>query len=143
MSRREWSSAVRFGLPGVLIGLALAWCGGGRGLPSALGQQVPPVGRSAVPAPVPAQMTARSPDNSGTIALTSTHPQDGSQWLYLIDTKTQALAVYRIDTVDAGKLKLVAARKYRSDLMLTEFNNLAPQVEAIESIVQAGAAANR
>jgi len=69
------------------------------------------------------------------LVVTSNSPR-GEQFLYLIDTKTQALAVYRVDPQNPkGAIKLEAARQYRWDLRLSEFNNLPPEVAAIESMV--------
>jgi len=73
---------------------------------------------------------------SGTIALTA--PAGGSgQFLYLIDTKAKAFAVYRVDPGGGkGAVKLEAARQYQWDLKLTEYNNQPPEVTAIESTVR-------
>jgi hypothetical protein len=63
---------------------------------------------------------------------------DGGQLLYIVDTRTQAFAIYRVDARDAkGAVKLEAARQYRWDLRLAEFNNQAPEVATIESMVAA------
>jgi hypothetical protein len=44
--------------------------------------------------------------------------------------------VYRVDPQNPkGSLKLEAARQYRWDLKLAEYNNLPPEVSAIESMV--------
>ena len=46
------------------------------------------------------------------------------QWLYLIDTKKRAFAVYRIDPSNAkGTVKLEASRQYKWDLELEHYNN--------------------
>jgi hypothetical protein len=72
---------------------------------------------------------------SGTIAFTSAGPGT-AQWLYIVDTRNQAFAVYRVDPQDPkGSVKLEAARQYRWDLKLTEYNNRPPEVAAIESMV--------
>jgi hypothetical protein len=105
-----------YGVAGVLAGLGLAWA----------------VGLSRVPPAAAAQPAADAP---GTLAFTSAGPS-GAQWLYLIDTKTQAFAVYRIDPQSPkGAVKLEAARQYRWDLKLAEYNNQPPEVAAIESMV--------
>jgi hypothetical protein len=111
---RTWVAGV-FGL---MLGLCVA-CGWG-GIRAATTQ--------AQAASTPPEPTA------GTIAFTSgTGP---TQFLYLIDTKSQALAVYRVDPQNPkGSLKLEAARQYRWDLKLAEYNNLPPEVSAIESMV--------
>jgi len=110
---------VRFGLPGILTGLVLA---------AGLG-----VGRS----PVALADPQRVADPGGTIAFTSTIPGSAHQWLYLIDTKNQSFAIYRVDPQSpTGMVKLEAARHYRYDLRLSEYNNLPPEVSAIESRVR-------
>jgi len=116
MTSTRWTAA-RFGVAGLLAGLGLAWGLGTGRLPAA---------RAAVAAPAEA---------AGTIAFTSGEP-GGAQWLYLIDTKTQALAVYRLDPRNTkGSIKLEAARQYRWDLKLAEYNNAEPGVQAISSMV--------
>jgi hypothetical protein len=74
---------------------------------------------------------------AGTIAFT-TGSSDATQHLYIVDTRTQSFAVYRVEPRDPkGAVKLEAARQYRWDLKLAEFNNQAPEVATIESMVAA------
>lgn len=120
MSRSRWIGAARFGVPGLLTGLALAW-----GL---VGSRVP-VARAQGPGASPAEA-------SGTIAFTSGAP-GALQLLYLIDTRTQSFAVYRVDPQNTkGAVKLEAARQYRWDLKLAEYSNQSPDVAAIRSMVE-------
>jgi hypothetical protein len=70
----------------------------------------------------------------GTIAFT-TNPNGPVQLLYLIDTRSRAFTIYRVDSLK-GTVKLDAARQYGWDLKLTAYNNLEPQVAAIESMVK-------
>ncbi|HMB07219.1 MAG TPA: hypothetical protein VKP69_26255, partial [Isosphaeraceae bacterium] len=57
--------------------------------------------------------------------------------LYLIDPRTRAFAIYRVDLSNPkGTVKLEAARQYNWDLRLTEFNNQPPEVTAIEATVK-------
>ena len=59
--------------------------------------------------------------------------------LYLIDTKAQAFAVYRVEPTGpkgSGTVKLEAARQYRYDLKLSEYNNQPPEVSAVEAMVR-------
>lgn len=122
MQQGRWSGAVRFGLPGVAVGLALAWLGGGHG-PTARAQG------------------AASGDANGTFAFATplmSAPGMASQMLYLIDTKSQSFAVYRVDPQNpkgTGAVKLEASRQYRWDLKLQEYNNQAPEVSVIEKMV--------
>ena len=107
-------------LPGVFLGAAVTWsCG--------LGSLVPaPRARAAGPA---------MPESNGTMAFSTTGPGT-QQRLFLIDTKNQSLAVYLIDPQNPkGSLKLEAARQYRWDMKLAEFNNASPDVTAVESMV--------
>jgi len=60
------------------------------------------------------------------------------QLLYLIDTRSRAFTIYRIDTTKGSlTVKLDAARQYGWDLKLTGYNNLEPQGTAVESMVKA------
>jgi hypothetical protein len=57
--------------------------------------------------------------------------------LYLVDPQAQSFAVYRVDPGgQKGIVKLEAARHYRWDLKLAEYNNQPPEVGAIESMVR-------
>ena len=88
-------------------------------------------GASGQKPPVPG--TAR--EAGSTIVLTTQAP-DTSQLLYIVDTQSQSFAVYRVDPRDSkGAVKLEAARQYRWDMKLAEFNNQAPEVATIESMV--------
>ncbi len=121
MSAGHWGGVARYGLPGLAVGLALAWWGGGHG-PSARAQGASPAA-----------------DANGTIAFTSSSGNSASQMLYLIDTKSQAFAVYRVDPTGprgSGSVKLEASRQYRWDLKLSEFNNQPPEVSAVEAMVK-------
>ena len=76
-----------------------------------------------------------SGDAAGTLALIA-NPTGPIQWLYLIDTKKRAFALYRIDT-NKGAVKLEAARQYRWDLELDQYNNQAPEPADVEARVKA------
>jgi hypothetical protein len=121
MSAGHWSGMARYGLPGVVMGLALAWWAGGSG-PMARAQGTPPAA-----------------ETGGTIAFASTPTGSNSQILYLIDTKAQAFAVYRVEPTGprgSGTVKLEASRQYRYDLKLSEYNNLPPEASAVEAMVK-------
>jgi len=130
----SWNGALRYGLPGLLLGLALA--SGGRGGGRELWAQGP------IPAPSPGgaafdrSRTAAAPggEADGTIAF-ATNTNGPAQLLYLIDTRSRAFTIYRVDTAK-GTVKLDVARQYGWDLKLTAYNNLEPQVTAIESMVK-------
>ncbi len=135
------SGWVRFGLPGVVLGLALAGWRGGE--VSSVQAQGPGGGGANIPLPMlPSGDRARSPvavaagETGGTVVL-STPVGTNGQLLYLIDTKTKALAIYRVDPSNPkGMLKLEATRQYQWDLKLSEYNNLPPEVASIESSVK-------
>ena len=142
---------VRYGLPGLIVGVVLSWLAGTRG-PVAVAQ----VGSDRSPGPqttfpargsdtgrAPAQQgQGRQPtvaEANGTLALLSS-PTGAGQWLYLIDTRSRAFALYRIDPSNPkGSVKLEAARQYQWDLKLEHYNNQAPEPNAIESMVRSPA----
>jgi hypothetical protein len=101
----------------MFVGLALAWWAGGR---EATAQAGTPISEA-----------------SGTIAFTS--PSGSGQLLYLIDTRDKSFAIYRVDTQAgrSGSVKLEAARQYRYDLKLSEYNNLPPEVTSVEAMIRA------
>ena len=106
-----------YGLPGAFLGLALAW---------ALGI-APPRG---------VQADAASGMTGSMIALSVAAPGDvAASRIVLIDTKAQSMAVYKIDSGRGGAIKLEAARRIGSDLKLSEYNNLPPEVAAVEAMV--------
>jgi hypothetical protein len=154
MPGRGWGGVLRYGLPGLVLGLALAagGRGGGRVLLAQAQYPMSAPGASAgvPPQPMPGQggggyerPRAVAPSQAhggggasdGTIAFT-VGAGGPVQLLYLIDTKARAFTIYRVDTVK-GTVKLDAARQYGWDLKLTSYNNLDPQVAAIEDAVKA------
>jgi hypothetical protein len=135
---------VRFGLPGLLLGLSIAWIAGARAPEAAAqtrasgvtagspGAQARPVegGRSQAVRPTTAG------DSNGTLALITSNGGP-AQWLYLIDTKNRAFAVYRVDPTNTkGTVKLEASRQYQWDLKLEHYNNQAPEPDAIKQTVK-------
>jgi hypothetical protein len=137
MPGRDWSGVLRYGVPGLFLGLVLA--AGGRGSGRELWAQ------GVLPAPMPMAVPAGGGfertragagggEAEGTIAFT-TNPNGPVQLLYLIDTRARAFTIYRVDSTK-GTVKLDAARQYGWDLKLTAYNNLEPQVAAIESMVR-------
>ena len=117
MTSVRWSKSSRDIAVGLVAGVALCWVAAGRSLPEAKAQ------------------AAGSAEASGTVAFTSALGSS-AQMLYVIDTKTQAFAVYRVDPQNGkGAVKLEAARHYRWDLKLAEYNNQPPDVASIESMV--------
>jgi hypothetical protein len=152
MADRGWSGWVRYGLPGLALalGLGLAWGLGDRG-PSARAQGLAGSG-PAIPLPASTaerprgRASAEAPSSgssSGTIALTA--PAGGSaQYLFLVDTRAGALAVYKVDPSNPkGTIKLEAARRYEWDLKLEHYNNLDPMPAAIEAAVKSTGSTTR
>ena len=126
----QGSGWVRYGLPGIVLGFAAALALQGWGV-KAQAEQGPAVERVS-----PRGSDATS--NNGTIAFTTQSGVGGSaQLLYLIDTRSKAFVVYRVDPNNSkGIVKLEAARQYQWDLKLAEYNNQEPNVAAIESTVK-------
>jgi hypothetical protein len=147
MAGRVDSGLARFGLPGLALGIALAWGASFRGEP-AEAQQTPSAAarptssglqgqaRPEATKSQPAKPVAGN-DQAGTLALIS-NPTGPIQWLYLIDTKQKSFAVYRVDpTNPKGCVKLEASRKYRWDLELDEYNNQGLEPSDVEARVRA------
>lgn len=129
MPLRDWNGVARYGVPGLLLGLVLTGgFGGGRG-PVVRAENLPGLER-------PRMAAAATGDATGTIAFTTNHGGT-AQLLYLVDTRTHAFAIYRVDpTNPGGTIKLEASRQYQWDLKLTEYNNQKPEVAAIESMIK-------
>lgn len=140
MKVRDWNGVARFGLPGLIVGVAVSWLAGARG-PELAAQTAADAGALRG---LPVRPTAGG-EAGGTMAFVTTPPgsQQG-QWLFLVDTKAQAMAVYRVDPSNPkGMLKLEAARRYEWDLKLDQYNNQAPEPGAIEATVKASSPAGR
>ncbi len=132
MARRLGSGFVRYGLPGMALGIFVSWCCGFKIEPAAAqGPNVYRQGVTGVPrAAEPTRGAARrivSGESGGILALIATPsgPGNPAQWLYLIDTKKQAFAIYRVGdpSNSKGTVKLEAARQFRWDLELDQYNN--------------------
>ena len=129
----------RYGLPGLILGIGLAWVSGGRG-PEVAAQTGPGGPRAASSGSAEANKSgAQRPvaggEVNGTLALITT--SGPSQWLYLVDTKDRAFALYRIDPTNTnGVVKLEASRQYKWDLKLEHYNNQAPEPDAIKATVE-------
>jgi hypothetical protein len=144
MDNRYRGGIARFGLPGVVLGIALSWVGAAFG-PLAMaqiragGEPSTQVGLPSRGADARGSAQGRplaSGDLNGTLALVAS-PSGSVQWLYLIDTKSRAFAIYRVDPANPkGSVKLEAARQYQWDLKLEHYNNQAPEPAAIEATVK-------
>ncbi len=130
MPAQGFSGVVRFGVPGVLLGLVLmGGLGGGRAPRTLLAENLPGAERGRM-APL------ATGDPTGTLAFTTTLGATG-QLLYIVDTKSRSFAIYRVDpTNPEGALKLEAARQYQWDLRLLEYNNQKPDVASVEASIK-------
>jgi hypothetical protein len=146
MVMRMASGMARYGLPGLLLGIGLCWVAGSRG-PEASAQTdrgAPSSAQAGTARPAEgtrpqAPRPNTTGESNGTLALiTGTAAAPGqTQWLYLIDTKTRAFALYRIDPTNSkGIVKLEASRQYEWDLKLEHYNNQPPEPDAIKATVQ-------
>jgi hypothetical protein len=150
----------RYGLPGVVVGVALAWLLGARE-PLVQAQQTGPEGQPLLDRPIPAQAPGQAPvpisrrldttagrtnspprvaasgESSGIISLVVPSNNGVAQWLYIIDTKAHSFAIYKVDTANPKvAIKLEAARQYQWDLKLDNYNNSGLAPAAIESLVK-------
>jgi hypothetical protein len=140
---------MRFGLPGVALGMLMSWGAGFHGEPAtARAQNVPgrsgagggAAGRPAQPAGAGTLKGGTTAGESGGILALVTNPSavPPVQWLYLIDTKKRSFAVYRVDpTNPQGSLKLEASRQFRWDLELDDYNNQGLQPADVKARVDA------
>jgi hypothetical protein len=137
------SGVARYGVPGLILGFAMAWWLGLRG-PEALaqsngGSQAPKAStaRSSESTKSQGARALAGGDSNGTLALITSSSTGPAQWLYLIDTKDRSFALYRIDPNNSkGIVKLEASRQYRWDLKLEHYNNQAPEPDAIKATVE-------
>ncbi len=145
MSQRLGGGMARYGLSGVILGAAISWMAGAHGPLAEAQTRAGGEGGSQVSMPGRGTETGRalqgrvvaSGEANGTLAMV-TAPGGPAQWLYLIDTKSHAFAIYRLDPTDhKGTVKLEAARQYQWDLKLEHYNNQSPEPAAIESMVKA------
>ena len=130
MAGRSGSGWMRFGLPGMALGVLATWgwaLSGERAAAQAPGEATRPAaggGMQGRPVTPPAK-AATMAEAGGIVALISSPQGTGpAQWLYLIDTKKRAFAIYRVDpTNPQGCVKLEASRQFRWDLDLDQYNN--------------------
>lgn len=126
-----WSGVVRYGVPGLVLGLACTGMMGGGRAPEAQAQNVPGIERQRAAAGAPGG------EAGGTVVFTTSLGGGAAQLLYVIDTKTRAFAIYRVDPANSeGTVKLEAARQYQWDLRLFEYNNQKPEVAAVEDMIK-------
>jgi hypothetical protein len=137
------SGVARYGVPGLILGFAMAWWTGTRG--PEVQAQTDGGSRTTKASPPASSATTKSQgprtlaggDSSGTLALITSSLNGPQQWLYLIDTKDRSFALYRVDPTNTkGIVKLEASRQYRWDLKLEHYNNQAPEPDAIKATVE-------
>jgi hypothetical protein len=84
--------------------------------------------------------TPPSPQNGGLFATPGQITAD-TYGVYLVDSRTNTMAVYQWVPGNAGKLKLVAARNCTFDLQLDEYNT-EPSPAEIRQLVREGRSLN-
>lgn len=139
MAFRNLGLFARYGLPGAALGAAMVWAVGGGQPPTASAQQNQPLSHPGLPT-IPRMSNESTGSANGTIAFLVNDGYGSSQSrLVLIDSVKKSFAVYRFEQKPELRIKLEAARQYRSDMDLAEFNNLAPSVSAIETMTRTNA----
>jgi len=143
-------SVARYGVPGVVLGVALA-CLVGVQDPPVQAQLTGPEGQPLLTHPTPAarahemggtgRMPAARPaasgESAGTISLVVPSNNGSAQWLYIIDTKAHSFIIFKVDTAaQKTMVKLEASRHYEWDLKLDNYNNTGLEPAAIEKIVK-------
>jgi hypothetical protein len=134
MAGRFGGGLARYGLAGMIFGVLLTWAWGLHGEravaqdPSTAGRLGPAGLAQGRPQPSGAGQTTKgvtAGEVGGILALIAQPPAGAPvQWLYLIDTKKRAFAIYRVDpTNPQGCVKLEASRQFRWDLDLDQYNN--------------------
>jgi hypothetical protein len=128
-----FGSWVRFGLPGVVLGMLGTWAWEFHGEPAAAQGTAASVrassggatqGRPTQSTAAPATKNVTSGESGGLLALIATPTGAPGQWLYLIDTKKRAFAIYRVEPNNPqGCVKLEASRQFKWDLDLDQYNN--------------------
>ena len=143
----RFGSWVRFGLPGVVLGVLMTWAWEFHGEPAAA--QGPAAsgrttsggatqGRSTPPPAAPATKNVTSGESGGLLALIATPNGTAGQWLYLIDTKKRAFAIYRVEPNNPqGCVKLEASRQFRWYLDLDQYNNQGLEPADVKARVEA------
>jgi len=146
MFGRQWGKAVCYGLPGFVLGLGLAV--GLEGRVQGVAAQTAAQGTQGASQPrahagEPARTQARRPgpglgggETPTTLSFVTAGTGNG-QLLYIVDSRRQAFAIYRVDPTNPnGTVKLEASRQYKWDLELEHYNNQAPEPAAIEATVK-------
>ena len=127
------SGMARFGLPGIVLGVAISWIAGARGPLAEAQTRAGGEGGSQMGLPVRGPDANRaqqgqgrllaSSEANGTLAMVTAACWSGPV-ATAIDTKSHAFAIYRLDpTNPKGSVKLEAARQYQWDLKLEHYNN--------------------
>jgi hypothetical protein len=134
MVERFGRGFARYGLPGMVLGILVTWAWGFHGeqavaqAPNTAGRSAPAGGAQGRPVPAQSGPSAKgvtAGEAGGILALIANQSVGPPvQWLYLIDTKKRAFAIYRVDpTNPQGCVKLEASRQFRWDLDLDQYNN--------------------
>lgn len=141
---------MRFGLPGMVLGVLVTWGWaflGDRAAAQGPGSTARSNAGVATQGGRPVPSSGAQPSTKGTtvgeaggiVAMISSPQSSGpAQWLYLIDTKKRAFAIYRVDpTNPQGSVKLEASRQFRWDLDLDQYNNQGLEPADVKARVEA------
>lgn len=71
----------------------------------------------------------------GGLVAVSGPSADNAQLVTVIDTKTRAMAVYRIDAI-GGRIKLMSVRNLNWDLQVMQLNSDNPLPQEIRSLIE-------
>ena len=145
MAQRVRYGFMRYGLPGIAVGMILSWGWGFRAEQAAAqgtatrSGAVAGTGRGGEPSRPSSSKSVAAGESGGILALIA-NPAAGTQtqWLYLIDTKKRAFAIYRVDPSNPkGSVKLEASRQFRWDLDLDQYNNQGLEPADVKARVEA------
>ena len=71
----------------------------------------------------------------GSVIALSAPSADNASQITVIDPRTRAMAVYRVDSV-SGKIKLLSVRNINWDLQLMQLNSESPLPQDIRSLIE-------
>jgi hypothetical protein len=86
-------------------------------------------------APTPQRAPFEQIAGEGGLVAVSGPSADNGQLVTVIDTKTRAMAVYRIDSA-AGRIKLMSVRNLNWDLQVMQLNSESPLPQEIRSLIE-------
>jgi len=89
------------------------------------------------PAPAATQRPASTVQQAGesSLIVVPSSSADNGQLLTVVDPRSRALAVYRIDPT-GGKIKLLSVRNIQFDLQVMDLNSEKPSPQEIRSLLE-------